>query len=551
MSHSPAEAHNQEQSTFQQPLADELQTAAGALALRIAEVAAHHRQLRPLGHELTSLLQQTLDAEEVVLFWRQPPAQAAGHRRTSLSVVASTRKTPDTRTASGNHLKATAYRALSQRQAITRLSHETLQNGSEQSLRMQALPIGTDEPWAVLVASWRPAGPVPDMQRAALLVRLAPSLEITLRPARVAGDLTTSATPDLTGRAVFAVTSEAILTMGGDLIIHQANPAFGRLLEWPESSIIGTRCQDMLHCHDHRGICLCDTLDCPAQAALGQKADSTSRELHWRTRTGKLREVSANFTASQPGTNGDVIVVAREVTAGAATNRTRGNFISMVSHELRTPLHAINGFLEIVLDGQVGPLNERQQEFLNYARVSTQQLTTLVEDILFISKADSGQFTLRLGVLKVADLLQQVTQALATSAAKADIHIVTESAPDLPLTYADELRLQQVLSNLLNNAIKFSPAKSVVHVMARRAENSILFEVKDSGKGIAPEDHARIFERFYQAENASRTHGAGYGLGLAVARLIVEQHEGRIWVESEPGQGARFCFTVPIREPDA
>jgi two-component system phosphate regulon sensor histidine kinase PhoR len=230
----------------------------------------------------------------------------------------------------------------------------------------------------------------------------------------------------------------------------------------------------------------------------------------------------------------------------------RANFISMVSHELRTPLNTINGFLEIVLDGQVGPLNERQHEFLEYAHISTQQLATLVEDILFISKADSGQFTLRRGEVPIAKLIAQVLNSLQAVAEKAEVRLVAEVAESLAPIPADELRLQQVLTNLLNNAIKFSAAQSEVSLRVRAEGEELVFTVADHGKGIAAEDHQRIFERFYQSEGGARARAGGYGLGLSIAKLIVEQHGGRIWVESTLGEGATFAFTMPtatLRSP--
>ncbi|HLJ80667.1 MAG TPA: ATP-binding protein, partial [Ktedonobacterales bacterium] len=115
----------------------------------------------------------------------------------------------------------------------------------------------------------------------------------------------------------------------------------------------------------------------------------------------------------------------------------------------------------------------------------------------------------------------------------------------LPTLRADELRIQQVLTNLLGNAIKFSPAESVVRLSVSESDTALQFAVSDQGKGIVPEDHARIFERFYQSDSNVRNRAGGYGLGLSIAKLIVEQHHGRIWVESEPGEGTTFYFTLP------
>ena len=348
------------------------------------------------------------------------------------------------------------------------------------------------------------------------------------------------------GRAVFAVTSEAIVLLDEDFTIREVNPAFTTILGWSEKDAVGRRCSEIIRCRDDRRMLLCDTPRCPLHEAFSGSAASPVRELSWETRTGKPSEVSASFTVQREEQHAEAVIVARDVTLLNAANRMRANFISMVSHELRTPLNSINGFLEIVLESPVGPLNERQREFLNYARVSTQQLTTLVEDILFISKADSGQFTLRLARMRVPKVVDAAVQAVQPAAEKAQVSIVTELSQRLPILRADELRIQQVLTNLLGNAIKFSPPESAIHLSVSESDTALQFAVSDQGKGIAPEDHARIFERFYQSDSNVRNRAGGYGLGLSIAKLIVEQHHGRIWVESEPGEGTSFYFTLPL-----
>jgi two-component system phosphate regulon sensor histidine kinase PhoR len=223
----------------------------------------------------------------------------------------------------------------------------------------------------------------------------------------------------------------------------------------------------------------------------------------------------------------------------------------MVSHELRTPLNSINGFLEVVLEGQVGQLNSRQQEFLGYVQTSAFQLTTLVEDILFISKADSGQFVLRPSTLTVSHLLHQAMQSVVPEAEKALVHIVVRYPQEFPAIWGDELRLCQVLTNLLHNAIKFSPPESEIVLSLTDRGTYAEFAVQDHGKGVPPEEHLLVFERFYQSDSSRHAHSGGYGLGLAIAKLIVEQHHGRIWLDSSEGQGTTFYFTLPFDAGEA
>lgn len=346
-------------------------------------------------------------------------------------------------------------------------------------------------------------------------------------------------------QTIFALTSESVVIIDEDLVIHETNPAFGALMDWARRSPAGRKCTEVLCCRDERKALLCGTPRCPVREAFSAGGATSVRELTWETRSGKPCEVTASASTQHEEGEARAVIFARDVTLLNAANRMRANFISMVSHELRTPLHSINGFLDIVLDGQVGPLNARQEEFLSYARTSAHQLTTLVEDILFISKADSGQFTLRLGAVTIPTLVGQVIHTLQSAAEKANITLIAHLVPDLPVLRADELRLQQVLSNLLNNAIKFSPAGSRVTLSVAVEEGAVHFSVADYGKGILLADQGRIFERFYQSESGARASAGGYGLGLSIAKLIVDQHNGRIWVESQPDHGSTFHFTIP------
>lgn len=523
---------------------------ARALALPIAEIAVAHSKLGLLTHDLADFLVRELAADVAAFFWCRPlhrrasSPHAAHATHAALQSVASVARDGGLDPTLSRHLKASGYRALSRSQLVSRVGRAGAT--SDELTHTLALPLGTPAPWAVLALHWAVSDDPAAAERAALLRHLAPALITALRPAHAVDEAMQQEAAHSPRRAVFAMTSEAILTVDEDFTIRETNPAFTKILGWHERAVVGRRCSDILRCRDDRKMLLCGTPRCPLREALDTETATPVRDLNWQTRSGKLCEVSANFTARQSEHDARAVIVARDVTLLNAANRMRANFISMVSHELRTPLNSINGFLEIVLESPVGPLNERQREFLNYARVSTQQLTTLVEDILFISKADSGQFTLRLEQVDVPELVTHVTQTLQAAADRAQVAFELDLAEPLPSLHADGLRLQQVLSNLAGNAIKFSPPEGTVKLSAAlRDDGTMLFSVRDQGRGVALEDHARIFERFYQSESSVRNRSGGYGLGLSIAKLIVEQHNGRIWVESTPGEGATFSFTVP------
>lgn len=533
---------------------------AGALALRLAELAAcgpdapgmpGPRGAAPLAMAIAEVLLSAAGADAIVLLaaCEVPRAKRAPRRvLDDMAVAGDAIFSP----ALHRRLRARAYRLLAHPSRHQTRAALTSIDPAIGALTF-ALPLaGGDSPAVICAAHW--GAHRGDAESGCVLLRkAAPALALALRVLQRsdAGSARNQAAGRVSSSSpsIFALTSEAIVSLADDCTITAANPAFERLLGWEAGSVAGRRCTEVLRCQDQRKLVLCGTPHCPLRQALTAPATPILRDLAWETRAGPLREVSASVGAYGEGRARRAIFVARDMTALNAANRVRASFISMVSHELRTPLNSINGFLEIVLEGHTGPLNERQQEFLNYARVSTHQLTTLVEDVLFLSKADAGQFTLRLRNVDVAALLDQVVQAARQSANHAQVELCIELPDDLPCLRADEVRMAQVLNNLIGNAIKFSPAGDAVTVSAELQGDTILFAVADAGEGITTEEHDRIFGRFYQSDSPTRTKTGGYGLGLAIAKLIVEQHHGRIWVESQPGSGATFSFVVPLGGP--
>jgi two-component system phosphate regulon sensor histidine kinase PhoR len=408
----------------------------------------------------------------------------------------------------------------------------------------------------VALASGSPAAPtafvgvVPEdavEDAATALSVLRPVLGALAQSARLRRELERSGRRQSQLQAIFTHSSEAVLTVDRDFTILEGNPALLSLLEWSDDSPVGRHCSQVLKCHDERGQMLCGTRECPLAQAFVLTNSAPYREVTWRTKSGKSKEISASFAAVPSPEDVRGVIIARDMTPVNAANRMRSNFISMVSHELRNPLNSINGFLEIVLEGHVGTLTTRQEEFLEYARMSTHQLMTLVEDILFISRADTGLFKLRIAAVTLAELTARLMMQFHPVAERAQVDLTFAIPDDLPTMHMDQLRIQQVIANLLNNAIKFTPPGGTVDVRASVASDAVLVEVRDTGSGIPIEDHERIFERFYQSGASSPTQAGGYGLGLAIARLIVQQHGGRIWVVSSPGQGSTFSFTIPIR----
>jgi signal transduction histidine kinase/DNA-binding response OmpR family regulator len=224
-------------------------------------------------------------------------------------------------------------------------------------------------------------------------------------------------------------------------------------------------------------------------------------------------------------------------------SRAKSDFLANMSHELRTPLNAIIGFSEVLLEQMFGPLNPKQAEYLGDIVTSGRHLLLLINDTLDLSKIESGKMELELATFAVPTVLEDGVTMVRERAARHGIECRVDAGPDLDEVEADERKVKQVVFNLLSNAVKFTPDGGRVEVRARRVGDRAEIAVADTGAGIDPADQARIFQEFQQAGEHE-----GSGLGLALARSLVALHGGRLWVESEPGSGSTFTFTLPIRQ---
>ena len=227
-------------------------------------------------------------------------------------------------------------------------------------------------------------------------------------------------------------------------------------------------------------------------------------------------------------------------------------FLSNISHDLRTPLTAIITHAEILRDGILGQINERQRESICGIIGGGRQLLDMVGEILTYARAAANQLTVARSEFTVEQIVEQVATMSESLVARKSHELTVDIAPGLPPLHADREKIAHVLSNLLGNAIDFTPNGGHVWIKARLRTDvprapAVEIEVGDTGIGIAPEHHELVFREFAQVDaSASRQHH-GTGLGLAIARKFVELHDGRIWLDSRLGEGSRFCFTIPVR----
>ncbi len=241
--------------------------------------------------------------------------------------------------------------------------------------------------------------------------------------------------------------------------------------------------------------------------------------------------------------------------AAETANLAKSRFLANMSHELRTPLNAIIGFSEVLTDKVFGDLNERQLKYGTNILTSGRHLLQLINDILDLAKVESGHAELMRSTFSVAKVLSEAQSIVRTLANKKGIALEYKVAPNLPQLYADEAKFKQILYNLLSNAIKFTPDGGKVSVTAGLTTpgESLSVSVADTGIGIKPQDHARVFQEFEQVDSSYGRQQQGTGLGLALTKRLVEMHGGNIRIESEgiEGRGSVFTFVIPICKPEA
>ncbi len=244
------------------------------------------------------------------------------------------------------------------------------------------------------------------------------------------------------------------------------------------------------------------------------------------------------------------LYVFRDVTHEREVDRMKTQFVSMVSHELRTPLTSIKGFTEMILDEDFGEINEEQREFLGIVESNADRLISLVNDLLDISRIESGRVQLKRELVDVEEMITIVVATLEhLIAEKAQaLEVVVEQ--DLPPVELDRDRIVQVLTNLLSNAYKYTQTGGHIRLSAERADGALYFAVADNGFGISEQDQEKLFTRFFRVDSELTREIGGTGLGLNIVKTIIEMHGGEVSLNSELGAGSTFAFTIPLTDED-
>ena len=336
--------------------------------------------------------------------------------------------------------------------------------------------------------------------------------------------------------AIVEFSDDAILATTLDGRIATWNPGAERLYGYTRAEVVGKPIT-MLHNHAHDGSELFRRIADDERVSRLETVNLT--------KDGRCIDVSLTVSPikDQSGAVVSASTIARDITDRKLLDRMKDDFVGTVSHELRTPLTAIKGFIELVADGEAGPVSDTQREFLQIAARNSDKLGVLINDLIDMNLIESRRLDIRRRDLDLTEVLSDVASTFRTMAQSKGLTF-REEVPALPRISGDARRLVQVFSNLVSNAIKYTP-KGEIGVRAVSSAAGVEVTIHDTGIGLTAEEQAQLFTRFFRGRSPVVAEAGGTGLGLVIAKAIIERHEGTIQVESQPGQGTHFVVRLP------
>jgi PAS domain S-box-containing protein len=448
--------------------------------------------------------------------------------------------------------------------------HQEIQRARSQLWAVTFAILGSLAAGLVIVASGRPAGSSPDLLpqgrlRIALLgliaafVLYAIDRERHLR--RLADRLTqeqlesTQLTTRLhylselqrerdTTAALIDGAADGIVVVDRELRLVRFNPAMQTLCGRTRNKVLGGLAPVVLRFEATDG----SPLEGPAYPLAAVLADGTPRtmELLLFDGAGDRLWVSGTFSAIRDPETGDpvqALAIIRDITAQKEIEQLQRDFVSIVSHELRAPLTAIKGFAKTLVTKDEELDDATRREFLSTVNEQAERLARLVDDLLQVSRIDANRVRVELTEVDIDASLRSLMGQFHSKWGSR--RLIVDTARELPLIRADRAKLEEILINLIDNAIKYSPPWTPVRVTTRVTGDEIEIAVADRGYGIAPEDAAQLFQKFHRITTPATRDIGGTGLGLYIVKGLVEAHGGRVWVESVPGAGSTFAFTMP------
>jgi len=331
--------------------------------------------------------------------------------------------------------------------------------------------------------------------------------------------------------------SDAIIVCDSESTIQLINHSAEDLLHIRESDAVGKNVRDAIA--DDR---LREIFSSPANAvALNQpylQFPYKDRQIYLRPRISEI--------PTPHGTRGGIVLILQDVSQYKELDKMKSDFMAAVSHEFRTPLTSINMSVDILRQGLLGPVTKGQEELLQSSKQDCERLTKLVKELLQLAKLESDAIEMREDRIDIRKLIESTVQPLRLPFKEKGVELALKIDGALPTLLADEQQISWVISNLVNNALRYTGSGGTVEIRARQDAESMLLQVSDTGRGIAPEHLNKIFDKFVQVKQSSDTTPGSVGLGLTIAKEIVEMYGGTIWVESELNHGSTFSFRLPL-----
>jgi PAS domain S-box-containing protein len=356
-------------------------------------------------------------------------------------------------------------------------------------------------------------------------------------------------------QAIVEGIADGVLVLDVERHVMLMNPAAARILGVEASAVEGRHLREILGRSEskaNRALSqqLYDRLMTGMDhlGALESLQEDDAPSLNFRLEAEK-KVVVVNLSSASLGGSGDLpslVTVLRDISREAEVDRLKNEFISTVSHELRTPMTSIKGYSDLLVSERVGTLSEQQRRFVRVIKDNADRLTALVNDILDLSRIETGRIKLQIEALDLVKLVNRAAESFQGQMAEKSVKLSSDLPPRLPSVRGDETRVAQILENLISNAWKYTGAGGRVTVRAQVADGFVQVDVADTGIGISSRDLPNIFDRFYRAEQEEVQNVGGSGLGLSIVKMFVGLLGGKIWVQSEVGRGSTFSFTLPL-----
>jgi len=366
------------------------------------------------------------------------------------------------------------------------------------------------------------------------------------QPARVSGDMSPAAIQSQ--QPILECLTDGIVFSGVDGTIRYVNQAASQIMGQEVSALVGHPVTDML---THLPMLTASPNVTPenrVRSRLGQD----SFEINGRIINGRMTIIYDSDGVAQ-GT----VAILRDITSEFNAERSRDGFLTTVSHELRTPLTAIKGYTELLDSGAGGPLTEMQKTFTRPIQRNVTRMVQLINSLIFAAAVKGGQMEFAAGHTNVPQIIHQITREMLPKAAASGQRFSVHLEDRLGVIQADPIHIATILEELLANAIKYNRSSGEIQIRASlqhdegQQQEFVVISIQDEGLGIQPEDQPHIFDDFFHPDKAeAQVRAGGMGMGLSVVRALVEAYNGRIWLESIPGEGSTFFFLIPVQQPE-